>query len=282
MSKDLKNTTRASHQQRILRVLSYIKKHLDEPLDLNQLAALAYFSPHHFHRIFTELVGESVKEHVRRLKLQRALFLLATTDQSVTDIAFSAGFSTPEAFSRVIKSKFGFSPSGARKGMRSDLYLGDDNDQISVSIITMPALDLAFIRHIGCYEDAATAWLKLVVETSLSDVMESDQMRIGFAYDHPDITPPDKCCYDACIVWQDHYKEHGELGRMQVPEGRYAMFTHVGTLETIDQSYQKFARQWMSGHDVNFNDRHNFMWYKNTAMMTNPTEQITECYFPIQ
>ena len=66
------NTT-VSYQQRILRVLTYIKNHLDEPLDLPQLADIAYFSPHHFHRIFSELVGETVKEHVRRLKLERAI-----------------------------------------------------------------------------------------------------------------------------------------------------------------------------------------------------------------
>ncbi len=43
----MKDTTRKVYQERILRVLTYIQRHLDEPLELNELAAIAYFSPFH-------------------------------------------------------------------------------------------------------------------------------------------------------------------------------------------------------------------------------------------
>jgi Fe2+ transport system protein FeoA len=41
---------------------------LDAELDLEDLAAVAHFSPFHFHRVFRGMVGESVKEHIRRLR----------------------------------------------------------------------------------------------------------------------------------------------------------------------------------------------------------------------
>jgi AraC family transcriptional regulator len=84
--------TEASYQERILRVRLHIEAHLDRPMLLEELAAVACFSPFHFHRIFRALVGESVMEHVRRLRLERAAQRLRSgTGARVIDIALDAG-----------------------------------------------------------------------------------------------------------------------------------------------------------------------------------------------
>ena len=107
----MKDITRKVYQQRILRVLTYIQRHLDEPLELNELAAVAYFSPFHFHRVFRGLVGESLMEHIRRLRLERAVHRLRTTGRSILDIALEAGYETHESFTRAFRSQFGLTPS---------------------------------------------------------------------------------------------------------------------------------------------------------------------------
>lgn len=277
-----RDQTHASYQQRIMRVLTYVKQNLDEPLDLNQLAELAFFSPHHFHRIFKSIVGETVKEHVLRLKLQRALIELSMTQDSVTDIAFHAGFNSLEAFSRAIKLRYKMTPSQLRKESRSLIRdKAKGTDILEVNKVSLPKLDLAVCRHIGRYDDAALAWIKLVQLTSMQSVMQEDALRIGFAYDHPEITPEDKCCYDACIAWSDDYQEQGELSRIIIEPGEYAMFKYVGHLSGIDKAYMQFAKQAGFEQQFDFSERHNFMWYRNNAMLTNPDEQITECYFPL-
>lgn len=48
-------------------VLVHIQQHLDEALELNDLAGLAHFSPYHFHRVFQGMVGETLMAHVRRM-----------------------------------------------------------------------------------------------------------------------------------------------------------------------------------------------------------------------
>jgi AraC family transcriptional regulator len=70
--------------------LVHTQNNLDRPLSLEELASIASFSPYHFHRIFRGIVGESVKEHVRRLRLERAAHRLRFTGQPVTEIAFDA------------------------------------------------------------------------------------------------------------------------------------------------------------------------------------------------
>src|SRR5436190_9441013 len=111
--------TEQTYKQRVLRVLVHIQQHLDDALDLDELATVAHFSPYHFHRVFRGMVGESVMEHVRRLRLERAAHRLKFGDQPVTRIAFDAGYETHEAFTRAFGAMFGESPSQFRTTHRA-------------------------------------------------------------------------------------------------------------------------------------------------------------------
>ena len=100
----MRSDTQSDYRERILRVMVYIQNHLDDPLSLEDLAKVACFSPYHFHRIFRGVVGESVKEHVRRLRLERAAFRLTSSSRSVIEIALDAGYDTHESFTRSVQS----------------------------------------------------------------------------------------------------------------------------------------------------------------------------------
>jgi AraC family transcriptional regulator len=65
-------TTWIDYKERILRVLTQIQAHLEETLDLEDLARVACISNFHFHRIFAAMTGKTVADHVRRLRLERA------------------------------------------------------------------------------------------------------------------------------------------------------------------------------------------------------------------
>lgn len=96
-------------------VQRYVRAHLDEDLTPHQLADLACFSQHHFHRIFREVVGESVMDHIRRLRMERAAFDLAMTDATVGEIAFANGYQAQEAFTRTFREYYGVAPGAYRR-----------------------------------------------------------------------------------------------------------------------------------------------------------------------
>src|SRR5215472_3236937 len=95
-----KETTLRFYKERLLRVLVEIQQRLDDPLSLEELACLACLSPHHFHHVFTGMLGESLGSHIRRLRLERAACRLKLSQMQVVQIAFEAGYETHEAFSR--------------------------------------------------------------------------------------------------------------------------------------------------------------------------------------
>ena len=76
----------------------HIQAHLDEDLSLEALSAKASLSPAHFQRTFQKLVGETPKNYVARLRLERAAFRLLIHDATLLDIALDCGFQNHETF----------------------------------------------------------------------------------------------------------------------------------------------------------------------------------------
>lgn len=97
------------------RVVRFVQTALDEVLTPRQLANVAGFSPHHFHRVFRAVVGESVMDFVRRLRLERAAYRLKTEDEQVATIAFDGGYGSQEAFARIFQAYYGMPPRDYRR-----------------------------------------------------------------------------------------------------------------------------------------------------------------------
>ena len=69
-------------------------------------------SPFHFHRIFQALSGETPGDFVKRLRLEKALGMMAhARTESLTSIALACGFTSSSDFSRCFKQRFGVPPS---------------------------------------------------------------------------------------------------------------------------------------------------------------------------
>ena len=91
---------------RFQRVCRYIARHLDEPLSLETLSAIAHSSPYHFHRQFSAYTGIPLYRYIQWLRLRRACWRLAFNPRDkVIDIALDAGFQNAESFSRLTKAR---------------------------------------------------------------------------------------------------------------------------------------------------------------------------------
>jgi len=108
------------YTERILGVLVFIHRNLDDRLPLEAYAKVAHFSPYHFHRIFRGMVGESLAEHIRRLRLERAAMRLRHTDWAIIEIALEAGYEAHEAFTRAFRALWGLQPITLPAGQERD------------------------------------------------------------------------------------------------------------------------------------------------------------------
>jgi AraC-like DNA-binding protein len=101
--------------RRMLRARDAIDRAFAEPLCIPRLARIAHVSEAHFIRTFRATFGETPHRYLQRRRVERAMFLLRVTDQSVTDICFDVGFGSLGTFSRTFSEIVGESPTEFRQ-----------------------------------------------------------------------------------------------------------------------------------------------------------------------
>lgn len=284
----MKKETHTSYQERILRVLVYIQHHLDEPLSLEELARVACFSPYHFHRIFRGMVGESVAGHVRRLRLERAAQKLKQSRQAIIDLAFDAGFQTAESFTRAFKEQFGIVPSKYRKkgaqimNQETKKSVQENNKELTVKVVELPEQRVAFVRHIGPYQDCGKAWEALCMWAGMRGYLQPGIDFIGLCHDDPEVTPPENIRYDACISIDCEIKPEGKIGTQLIAGGLHAVTTHYGSYNTLNETYASLCGRWAPANGYELRSLPSREVYLNSPNETPEDELITDIYVPIE
>lgn len=281
------------HIKRINKALNYIQQNLDQSLTLDELSSIACFSPFHFHRIFSAYIGESLNGYIRRIKLERAAMKLCYTSNSITELAFNAGYETPSAFTGAFKQLFGKSPSSFRKdhsGIWPPFYSGKQVQQIQkgdpirmdAKIVKREETRVIYVRATGNYKVAAEkAWKALCGFAFPKGLVEDNAEYIGISYDDPDITETEKLRYDACITVNNDMWVDKDIETQTIPGGSYAIFKHTGPYEGLHNIYKQIFRHWLPESDKSLRDAPCFEKYLNDASSTTPEKLETEIFIPI-
>jgi len=264
------------------RVLVHIQKHLDQPMPLERLAEVASFSPWHFHRIFRGMVGESVKEHVRRLRLERAAQQLRDSNRGVLDIAIEAGYETHESFTRAFAAMFGPPPSIFRNGaVTQRASVASGGAPIDVCIRHIPAIRVVFVRHVGPFDQVGAAWQKLMAWAGPSGLLGPEVRMLGIIQDDPEITAPEKLRYDAAMLVREGVAPSGEVGIQEVGPGEYAASVHVGPYNTLGNAYMRMCGEWLPASGRELASMPAIEFYLNSPMTAAPSELRTEICLPL-
>jgi AraC-like DNA-binding protein len=97
------------------RVTDFLERNLARPVSLVDIARIARLSQFHFARAFKRSTGRSPHAYLVSLRIRRAKELLATTKQSITEIAGAVGYDTPQSLARVFTRDVGVTPSEYRR-----------------------------------------------------------------------------------------------------------------------------------------------------------------------
>jgi AraC family transcriptional regulator len=255
--------TTATYLERVNRAIDHIVGHLDEPLRLRDISRAAMLSPFHFHRVFQALVGATPAEFVKRLRLDKALGLMARPRApSLTSIALACGFASSSDFSRCFKQRFGVPPrafdikawrqargdeleatvrQGARRPHLGRLPPRHNPDKFTVRIRDMPARGVAYVRVARPYQGDAVlrAAQRLVAWAECHGL--ADGQWLGYQWDNPEITALEECRYYVAVE-AGRFTSRGEVGRFKFPPMVVAQVEIRGGLDC-----ELRALQWLYG-----------------------------------
>jgi len=258
----MRTSTRLDHETRIEEAVRFILTHLDEPLTPTDIADQVCLSRFHFHRVFQVLLGETVGELNRRIRLERAAHRLRTTRQPVTEIAFDAGYSTHEAFIRAFRDGFGITPSGFRSRMTyngmlpcpNGVHYGElkpfdlhfvplQGTPMNVEIREMPAQRALCMSHKGPYYMIGATFARV------GPWLKEHEIKIGpfvgLYYDDPNGTAPDDLRSDAgALVDLDFTIDDPAVHVVDMPAATYAVYTHIGAYDRLNHAWDEFMTKW--------------------------------------
>ncbi len=279
-----------NYQKRLINVIDYIGKQLDEEISLESLSDVFCISKFHFHRLFTAFTGLSLQQYIKWLRLKRAAHqLIVDKNQSIINIAINAGFDSHEAFSRAFKKACGFSPNQYRQG--SDFSYWEkppyclpkqEEKEMKVEIREIEKRRLAVVEHRGDPKMVGDSVNKLVTWAKAQAVSLKPKAgeAFGFAYDDPHTTQPSEFRLDLGIKIPENLKlEEGVVVEKYIPAGRYAVVMHKGTRNNIGDTIYPMYREWLPNSGEQLGDLPCIFCYYNFDHEVAETALLTECWF---
>lgn len=204
--------TRDLHIQIANKTMTYIYKHIDTSINIDELADTFKISKKHLHQIFKEQLDINIYESIKSIRLQKASNLLLTNKYStITQIANMCGYSSQSSFIKAFKERFGQTPKQWRNGgyeIYSDTILKDsllkdslpNFDASKVRIVKAPDKQIYYIRQKGyIVEEAKQKWQQLQAWIYTNELKDDEYEQIGIYHDNPAITPHHKCFYIAAV-----------------------------------------------------------------------------------
>jgi AraC-like DNA-binding protein/CheY-like chemotaxis protein len=110
-----KRSPTASAVAAMNRIRTFLGEHTEETLTLRELSAMASMSRSHFSHTFHVVLGMSLRDYVRDLRLQRAHLLLLASPLSLTAIAAESGFYDLPHLDKAFRHRLGVSPLEFRR-----------------------------------------------------------------------------------------------------------------------------------------------------------------------
>jgi transcriptional regulator GlxA family with amidase domain len=107
-------TDRELTNRLMLRARDAMDRDYRSELDITALADIACVSKAHFIRTFKTTFGETPHRYLQRRRVERAMYLLRTTTDDITDICMNVGFSSLGTFSRTFTVIVGETPTRYR------------------------------------------------------------------------------------------------------------------------------------------------------------------------
>lgn len=240
----MRASTDSRHRLFVQAAIDYIADHLTEAVRLEDLARYIGLSPSYLQRLFVAQVGESPARYARRLRLERAAWLLRRPGATVTEVALETGYEAPEAFSRAFRSRFGVSPSEYRQGLSERMRESTE----AFEVVRRPPSRVACVRVVGHYDKADDAYDHLQHWAEPLGLLERGNF-LGIYWDDQTITASENTRWDAAIEVPD------ELGRVvgpgiqerHLPGGAYAVVQHRGPA-SVRETYETWFRDWFPRH----------------------------------
>ncbi len=294
------NESRRVYLSRINKVQDYIEGHLEDELCIQQLAGIASFSEFHFQRIYRQITGESLYGFIKRLRLEKAVFLLRTDHKrTIQDIALSVGFSNQASFAKALKERYGINASELRKMQDQEMgklsreisrngKVPEDNmlynNPMEVNIKTIAPIRILYVRHTGAYKGDQELFQKLFDRlyqyAEHQGLLHSGTQWFALYHDYGELTEEDRLRISIGLSVGEESGSREEFGNTEIAGGKYAVGRFLLGGDEYQGAWNYMISKWLPESGYMPDDRHCFEGYPPDEEETDG-RRVVEIFIPI-
>lgn len=289
------------YRQALERAVIYIEDHLGDDIRVEAVARAAGYSYYHLNRQFTAVLGESVGGYIKKRRLADGAKQLLYTDRKIIDIAMEHGFDSPEAFSRAFKAVYRVSPYTYRRN-RLDTFIGAKerldrglmdhltrNVTVHPKVVELPEILVAGLRGETTLRDNRLR--ALWERTNALSPQIPDRLPGGRVFGICE------ACRENTLYTMDGGVcftevagvEVTSLDRLTAPfvgkvlaPGRYAVFTHRGSLGMLPQTFEYIWGTWFLTTREELDGREDFELYDQRFLGYDHPDSEIDLYIPVR
>lgn len=289
-----------SYLKPLEKAIFYIENNLSENIKVEDVAREAGYSYYHFHRIFEMFLGETVGNYIRLRRLSKAAKELLYTDKRIIDITVQYQFESQESFSRAFKKVYKVTPSIYRKN-RIETIVGNktkwnvsqlehfiEHINLKPKIVEIESKVLYGIRYNTSLKDDSLfySWQNFSKKLDLLDENLLFKPKYGICEVNPDFEL-NKFSKETETVHflgmeAERFMDKFEFETKELMEGKYAVFTHVGSIYTLKTTYAFISGTWLIKKDVEIDKREDFEYYDERFLGINNQNSEMDIYIPIR
>ena len=268
--------------QSIFSAKLFIERNLGESLSGQIIAEQVFSSYHHFQHKFKDFTGESLWQYVKRLRLEKACFLLIYTSLPISEIAIIVGFETTATFSKAFSAFKILSPQNFRNKFQTleNRINAPHLDWNSIREVRQPAKKILSFRAEGIqhFPEGYFKWL---------DSFEGGERNvinlIGRSPDQPGITSSANLRWDTAIpdyLLPDHMLVNslGSFFDDYIPAGNYLILPYTGFGTPLTENFPNLLRL-LHQQGIRWNPAGYFHQVLRKHSLQN--QCITDLYIPI-
>ncbi len=157
----------------------------------------------------------------------------------------------------------------------------------NIEVREMPELTVAYVRHVGPYKGDAKLFeglfTKLMTWAGPKGLLRFPETQVLAVYhDDPEATDEEKLRISACITVDPGTPVEGEIGRMTVPGGKFAVARFELLPEEYEDSWNRVMSGWLPESGYQPDDSLCYELYLNDPKEHPEGRQVVDIFIPLK
>jgi AraC-like DNA-binding protein len=259
--------------KRIERAYDIIKRHYHEKLLLKKIAFMVGVSPFHFQRLFKKEMSESPAECMARVRLERAVHLMALDPGiSISSLAERSGFSSLAIFSRAFSKRYGRSPKVFQQGIQFH-HLPQETLPFTVDVVQSNTIHVLY-EHTNMYKEKLEKDFEKVKIFAKRKKITTHDSRLGIITHIGFHGPKRSMNYYAGVEISADAMKGWEEFCYTIPRGKYASFMMTEPHADLLNILVRFKHHWL--------DRSQYLISEIFAFEKWESDESRRIYVPVK